>query len=398
MLEWYDFYLYIYWSPILSKRFFGAESSSANLLFIMAFYVIGFIFRPIGGVFFGRLGDTIGRKRTFISSLIVMAGSTFLMGFIPTYETVGIFAPILLAFLRITQTFPSGGELPGAFCYLYEAGTANKKFMTSFAGFSNQLGGLLAAVECYFLTKHYPLEVFPDTGWRISFIVGGLIGLCLIFLRYRLHETSAFHDISVHHKIVRYPLWQVFQENCGKIIRGGAFGAMQTLCYHFIAVIFPIYFFQINELSNEQRLITSMTLLAIITLPLPFYGLLAEKYSVSRLAIISSLCVLVLLFPLHIAIGMTYNWLIMPVIVLLALCVSCVTAIWPYFVTNLFPTNIRYTCVGLSFNIADGVFGGIGSLFTYYLINIKHDLSIFIIIAFISCAVSISSCIKLRIM
>lgn len=108
LLEWYDFYLYVFWSSILAERFFNEKTASGNLLFIVAFYATGFIFRPLGGVFFGRLGDRIGRKKAFISSLLMMSISTFLMGFIPTYKEIGIAAPIILAILRISQSLPSG--------------------------------------------------------------------------------------------------------------------------------------------------------------------------------------------------------------------------------------------------------------------------------------------------
>ncbi|HSX13190.1 MAG TPA: MFS transporter [Chlamydiales bacterium] len=397
VLEWYDFYLYIIWSPVLSKQFFGQEGTSFNLLFIMAFYAIGFIFRPLGGVFFGRLGDRVGRKKAFISSLAVMAGSTFLMGFIPTYDKVGVLAPILLAFLRIAQSFPSGGELPGAFCYLYEAGTENRKFTTSFAGFGNQIGAIVAAIEGYFLAKHFPVETYPNLGWRTAFIIGGIIGLFGIFLRARLQETESFLELSAHQKITRAPIWKAFQGYWGKIVRGGIFGAMQTVCYHFIAVIFPIYFFRSSGMSSEQGLLTTIILLTITTLPLPFYGLLAERFGVLRLAIVACLCVIALLYPLHIAISHP-GWNTLFIIGLIALCVSCLTAIWPYFITHLFPTHVRYTCVGLSFNIADGVIGGLTSLTAFYLINVQKNFSLFTWLVLASCLVSVASCAKIKIL
>jgi MFS transporter, MHS family, proline/betaine transporter len=150
ILEWYDNYLYVFWAPTLSSLFFAENSQAVRLFSIVAIFSIGFIFRPFGGVFFGRLGDRVGRRKAFILSLVVMAIPTVFMGFIPVYSQVGIFAPIILAILRIVQTFPSGGELPGAFCYLYEnAGPNNKKFMSSFAGVGNQIGIVLTQLAPY---------------------------------------------------------------------------------------------------------------------------------------------------------------------------------------------------------------------------------------------------------
>jgi len=396
ILEWYDFYLYIFWSPTLAKLFFNTESTSAHLLFIIAFFTIGFIFRPVGGVFFGRLGDRIGRKKTFILSLVMMALSTFFMGFIPTYAQIGIFAPILLAVFRIAQTFPSGGELPGAFCYLYEAGPTNKKFTTSFAGFGNQIGIILAVLECYLLEKYFSVEIFSNLGWRISFIVGGLIGFGGVFLRYRLHETNSFQELAAHHKITPVSIWNVFQGNWGRILRGGAFGAMQTVGFHVISVLFPIYFFKLSGMNDAQGLVATIVLLTITTIPLPLYGLLAEKCNMARFAIASCLCMLILLYFLYHAIKLAYPEYIMLVMGLIALCVACLTAVWPYFLSHLFPTHVRYTCVGLSFNIADGVLGGLSSLLSLYFINIEKNFSLFVWIMFASCIISIISCLKIK--
>ncbi len=396
VLEWYDFYLYIFWSKTLSTVFFREGNASINLIFIIGFFAVGFIFRPLGGLFFGRLGDKIGRKKTFIICLFLMSVPTFLMGFLPGYSQIGIYAPIFLAILRIGQTFPSGGELPGAFCYLYEAGAKNKKFVTSFAGMGNQIGIILAALECLLLEKILPEEIFSDIGWRVSFIVGGLIGMGGIFLRYRLHETSSFHEIVVHHKIVKASIRTVISKNWKKLLRGISFGTMQTLSFHFISILFPLYFLKLRKEDDSLDLIATAVLLCVATVPLPIYGLLAEKYGVSRLAVISCLCLMLLLYPLHVTLKHSEPWNAMIVMGLIALCIACFTAIWPYFLSHLFPTHIRYTCVGLSFNITDGIFGGISSLLSLYLINIKNNFTAVIWIIFLGCIVSLFSCAKIK--
>lgn len=396
ILEWYDFYLYIFWSPTLATLFCNDCSPSVCLLFIVALYAIGFIFRPLGGVFFGRLGDFIGRKKAFIGSLLMMSIPTFLMGFIPTYSQIGPAALFLLAFLRIAQTFPSGGELPGAFCYLYEAGQANKKFTSSFAGVGNQIGIILAALECYILKANFSEAWLSTTGWRVAFIVGGLIGSCGIFLRYKLHETKSFQELMSHHKIVKTPIRSVFQANWGRILRGISFGTMQTVCFHFISVLFPLYFFNFIGLDNLQHLIATITLLVVTTIPLPIYGWLAEKYNVKTLAIGSCLGTLLLLYPLHDAVNSLSPRYVLLTMGIMAICVACLTALWPYFLSHLFPTRIRYTCVGLSFNIGDGVIGGLSSLFILYFISIENIFTFFTWTAAVSCIISIASCLKIK--
>lgn len=396
ILEWYDIYLYIFWAPILSNLFFGENSESIRLFNTISLFALGFILRPLGGVFFGHLGDRIGRRRAFILSMVCMAIPTFIMGFIPIYSQIGIFAPILLAILRIAQTFPSGGELPGAFCYLYEnASPRNKKFMSSFAGVGNQIGIGLAALECYFLKNSFSEETLTHWGWRISFIVGGLIGLGGFFLRYKLHETKLFQEMVTHHRMIRASIFSIFREHWLGILRGVFFGATQTTSFHFISVLFPIFFFHIFGINESQGLIATLVLLAILTIPLPIYGLLAEKYDVKYLVIGSCLLMLSLLYPLYSAIQSFSSYAVL-VIGIFALCLTCLTALWPYFLSHLFPTRVRYTCVGLSFNICDGGIGGLSSLFILYLFSVKKDLTAFVWIALISCLLSIISCMKIK--
>lgn len=220
VLEWYDFYLFVFWTSSISDLFLPENPPFHPMVFMMSLFVLGFAARPFGGWYFGRLGDRIGRQKAFMRSLIIMTGSTALMGFLPTYEQVGIIAPILLVILRLGQTFPSGGELPGAFCYLYEADSNNKIFTTSFAGLGNQIGIILAAAECLLLKKLFPEDLLHTIGWRISFFVGGLLGGCGIFLRSHLHETHAFEQLSGHHKIHPTHLKQLVKEYWGRMVRG----------------------------------------------------------------------------------------------------------------------------------------------------------------------------------
>lgn len=140
----------------------------------------------------------------------------------------------------------------------------------------------------------------------------------------------------------------------------------------------------------------TILLLTITTIPLPVYGLLAEKYNIVPLAIGASLSMLVLLYPLYNVINLPHQKYTLLIIGLSALCISCITAIWPYFISSLFPTRIRYTCVGLSFNIADGIVGGFSSLISFYFINMHESSVIFVWIILISCIISIASCLKMK--
>ncbi len=391
ILEWYDIYLYIFWAPTLSALFFK-DNSSYSLFKIILLFALGYICRPLGGIVFGRLGDRIGRRQAFILSILLMTIPTFLLGLIPTYSQLGIYSPLILAFCRILQTFPSGGELPGAFCYLYEnADLKNRKFMTSFAGVGNQIGIALSAIECFLLETFLPSNILTEWGWRISFAVGGLIGLGGFFLRYRLHETKLFQELVVHHRMSQDSTLQVIKENWRKIITGISYGAAQTVSFHFISILFPIFFYKNFGISYSRNLIPSIALMILTTLPLPLFGLIGDKFGIKNLLIGACMGMICLLFPLYLSVQDYSVTGILVSMGLYVLCFTCITALWPYLISHLFHTSARYTCLGLSFNIADGVFGGIGTLITFYLVDVVDDFAWFTWALLIACLISLIS-------
>ncbi|MES2273103.1 MAG: MFS transporter, partial [Chlamydiota bacterium] len=202
ILEWFEIYLYIYWAPVLAEIFFSLGSSVSNLFSVFVIFGAGFLARPLGAILFGRYGDQMGRKKSFTLSIIFMTIPTALIGILPTYEQIGIYAPILLCIMRLAQSIPAAGEAPGAFCYLYEnADEENKKFMTSWGAFGNQIGAILAVIECFLMEQFMSHQFLVSWGWRISFLTGGLIGLLGIYLRHKLHETILFSKLQVNHKV-----------------------------------------------------------------------------------------------------------------------------------------------------------------------------------------------------
>lgn len=396
ILEWYDIYLYVFWAPTLSTLFFKQGSPSINLFNTIAFFALGFFFRPLGGLLFGRLGDHLGRKTSFILSILLMTIPTFVLGLIPTYSQIGIFAPIILAFSRVLQTFPSGGELPGVFCYLYEsADCRNRKFMTSFAGVGNQIGVALSVIECFLLEKFLPEDILINWGWRISFIFGGFIGLTGLFLRYKLHETHLFQEV-VDHKTPEKSLSEVIKSNWKNIMTGISYGSAQTVSFHLMSILFPIYLYKNIGIDFHQNLTYSLVLLALTTLPLPVFGLLGDKFGVRKLLICACVGIICLIYPMYEAvhaISMGYKVIIS---ILFVMCFTCITALWPYLISNLFGTSVRYTCVGLSFNLADGVLGGLSIVASTYLFNFTGNPGSFTLILAIACFISLFSYLNIR--
>ena len=397
ILEWYDIYLYVYWAPIISSLFFKQNSQFLNTFNTVLLFSVGFIFRPLGGIFFGHLGDRIGRKQTFILTIILMTIPTFVLGLLPVYDQIGIFAPIFLAIIRILQTFPAGGEIPGVFCYLYENSSQNnKKFMTSFAGVGNQIGILLSALECFLFEIYFTEEFLIEWGWRISFIVGGFIGLSGYYLRYKLHETKLFHEMVLHHKMSKKSLLEILKIRWKSILTGISYGAAQTGSFHLVSILFPVYIYRAIGIDPTKNFIASIIFIGLMTLPLPIYGLIGDRFGVKKILIGSCIGMICLLYPLHVAISDMSTQYMMWIMGMYVLCFTSITAYWPYLISNLFPTSDRYTCTGLSFNIADGVFGGLTTLIALYILEASGDIGSFVWILLICCIMSLVSFIKIK--
>jgi len=364
LLEWFDIYAYAYLSPILAKVFYEQQSSEDNLIKIFLIFGIAFIVRPFGGILFGRIGDRFGRKTSFLWSVILITIPTFAMGCLPTYSQIGVYASYLLAALRILQAIPAAGEFPGAMCFLYEfsnrqPGQHNRRFMTSWSEVGNQLGAILAVAEAYFMKTYTSPEFMLAWGWRITFWSAGAVGILSIYLRKALHETPMFESVKKHHTIGPETTHHVFTKYKRQVILGTAFGMVCASTFYLAATYIPAYLWKELGLTYTQNIIVTLSILSLSTLLLPFIGKLGDIWNNKMMLVSSILIVIVLLYPLQYAMS-THNMLLLLFIGLVyVIFTSCITALIGYVLAHLFPVQIRYTAVGLTFNIADGIVGGL---------------------------------------
>ena len=378
LLEWYELYLFVYWAPIIAELFFDSNSEYVNLTYTFLIFGMGFLARPLGGVFFGRLGDRIGRRKSMLLSMLMMTVPTFITGLLPTQAMIGSLAPILLGFMRLFQSFPAGGEHPGASCYPYEnSKVQNRRFMSSWGAFGFQVGILISTVECFFLEKYLPYEDLITWGWRLSFIVGGLIGLCGLFLRYRLHETPLYREMLSHEQIVKEPLLEVVQRYWKKMLLGVGFCALNSSAFYLLTVNLPVYFGKILGISYKDNLIITMFLLILITVPLPLFGKLADRFDNQKMLVASTIGIILLLYPIYFTINHPSLVLMGVLILIFSLFFTFLSALIPYLLSDLFPTHARFTCVGISFNVVDALIGGFTPVVALYLLHLTGQQGAF---------------------
>ncbi|MEK7253166.1 MAG: MFS transporter, partial [Bacteroidota bacterium] len=227
LIEWYDFYIFGSLAAILALQFFPRDNPTAAFLSTLATFAAGFIVRPFGALVFGRLGDLIGRKYTFLLTLILMGGSTFLIGFIPSYETIGPLAPILVLTLRLIQGLALGGEYGGAATYVAEHSPKSRRgYFTSFIQTTATLGLFLSLGIILLTRQSVGVEEFGSWGWRIPFWVSIFLVGISIYIRLKMQESPLFAKIKLEGKISSNPLKESFGHKLNlKMVLLALFGA-----------------------------------------------------------------------------------------------------------------------------------------------------------------------------
>lgn len=227
LIEWYDFYIFGSLATIIGAQLFPADAGASALINTLAIFAAGFIVRPFGALVFGRLGDLIGRKYTFLLTLVLMGGSTFLIGLIPSYSSIGYFAPILVLILRLVQGLALGGEYGGAATYVAEHAPKGKRgFFTSWIQTTATLG-LFLSLGIIVLSKNIiGAAAFADWGWRIPFLLSILLVGVSIYIRLKMHESPMFTKLKTEGNISKNPLKESFSKKGNfKMVLLALFGA-----------------------------------------------------------------------------------------------------------------------------------------------------------------------------
>lgn len=227
LIEWYDFYIFGSLATIIGKQLFPSDAGASALINTLAIFAAGFIVRPFGALVFGRLGDLIGRKYTFLLTLVLMGGSTFLIGLIPSYASIGYAAPILVLILRLIQGLALGGEYGGAATYVAEHAPANKRgFYTSWIQTTATLGLFLSLGVIVLTKSSLGAEAFGDWGWRIPFLISIVLVIVSIYIRVSMHESPQFTKLKSEGKISTNPLKESFRNRANfKMVLLALFGA-----------------------------------------------------------------------------------------------------------------------------------------------------------------------------
>ena len=281
LIEWYDFYIFGSLATVLSTKFFPTDNPTAAFLNTLATFAAGFVVRPFGALVFGRLGDLIGRKYTFMVTLMLMGGATFAIGLIPSYATIGAWAPILVLTLRLLQGLALGGEYGGAATYVAEHAPAEKRgFFTSWIQTTATLGLVISLAVIMATRSALSKEAFDDYGWRIPFLVSILMVLVSLLIRKNMEESPMFEQAKAEGKISKNPLKESFGNKLNlKYVLLALFGATmgQGLVWYTGQFYAQTFLLKICNLDDIQ---TNMILVIGLLLGTPlfvFFGALSDR-------------------------------------------------------------------------------------------------------------------------
>jgi len=370
-VEWFDFAAYGFLATILTREFFPGSDPTVGLLKTFAVFAVAFALRPLGGLFFGVIGDRFGRKRTLALTILMMAGATTLIGLLPTYARIGYWAPLLLTIIRCVQGFSAGGEYAGACAYVMEhAPRRRRAFFGSFVPVSTFSSFACAAVVTYVLESSLSSATMVDWGWRIPFLVAAPVGLIGVYLRMNLHETPAFKALEGKKKVAHAPLVETMRSQSGNILKLGAFISVTALSFYTFTTYFATYLQVAGHLSRGSSLLVTVLALFFAAALCPLAGLFSDR--VGRRATIASTCVFIIVsvypaFTLGGSGSLSPSLLGVALLAVGAVLSGVVTA---PLLSEVFPTQTRYTASAITYNLAYTIFGGTAPLVATWLISV----------------------------
>ncbi|RFC78007.1 proline/glycine betaine transporter ProP [Streptomyces sp. AcE210] len=387
-MEWFDFGVYAYLAGTLGKVFFPSSSPGAQVVSTFATFAAAFVVRPLGGLVFGPLGDRVGRQKVLAATMIMMAASTFAVGFLPTYSAVGFLAPILLLVCRLVQGFSTGGEYAGATTYIAEyAPDKRRGFLGSWLDFGTFIGYSLGSGLVTVLTLALGSDGLEDWGWRIPFFVAGPLGLIGLYLRMKLEETPAFkqeaayaHAQASGKRADEDPVEQARQSGKGRVKEIFArhweavlicmgLVLLYNVTNYMVTSYLPTYMtVTLGESDTTAQLLVLGTMLLVVLL-ITTVGRTSDRWGRRPMFMAGSIALIALSYPAFLLIR--EGGILLPAFgcmilgMLLVMFAGTAAATLP----ALFPTRIRYGALSIAYNLSVSLFGGTTPLFASGLVE-----------------------------
>lgn len=374
-LEQFDFFLFGFYASDIAKVFFPSHDEFASLMMTFAAFGAGFLMRPLGAVVLGSYIDKVGRKKGLIMTLSLMATGTIILAFMPGYQTIGVFAPLLVLLGRLLQGFSAGAELGGVSVYLAEIAPPGRKgFYTAWQSASQQVAIVLAALLGYAVSIMFTRAQIDDWAWRIPFFVGCAIIPLIFIMREHMEETEAF---VAHAKKTRPTMGQIVKSmfaNWKVVLCGAMVVAMTTTTFYLITVYTPTFANKVLHLSTTDSLVVTAIVGISNFIWLPIGGMLSDKYGRKGIMIAVTVVTIFTAYPAlsWLAAAPSFTRLLL-VLLLFSFYFGMYNGAAIVALAEVIPMAVRVVGFSMAYSLATAIFGGFTPAMSTYLIKVTGD-------------------------
>lgn len=367
-LEYYDVMLYGFFAAKLAPLFFPTENPKISIIASLVTFAAGFLMRPLGGVFFGHIGDKLGRRYALAFAIILVTIPTFIIGILPTYEVIGVTAPMILLLCRLLQGLCVGGEYSGAAVFVIEHSEGKQSsFISGLLCSSGIAGGVLGTFIGYICT----LPFMPEWGWRIPFLIGSLIGLVGYYIRTRVAESPAFEATKKLKKLDKYPLIEIFKTKKRNLLCTIGVGGTSLITFYIVSVYMNVLLTTKLNLPLSKIMLINVGVNLTWTFLLPVMGWLADKVGKEKLMSSSCIALFLISYPMFMLLEAELS---LQNIVLFQMVLSIIGAAYTApnsaLLISFFPVKERYSGMGLGYALGGALLGGTTPLIAAGLVNL----------------------------
>jgi MFS transporter, MHS family, proline/betaine transporter len=362
-VEYYDFVAYAYFAAVFGPLFFPVGSASASLLLAFAAFATSYLVRPLGALIFGPLGDRYGRRSVLSGVILLMSIATTLIGVLPTYEQIGLAAPVLLTVIRLIQGMSVGGEFGGATSYVAEFAPPRRRgVLLSWLGVAIGLGLLAGALASAVVTSAVSPDALLGWGWRVPFLLALPLGLVGVYLRLRLDDTPEFVAAAQEREIEEAPLRTSIRRDLPTIALTVAILAALTVFTYLYLIYMPTYLTSVLEYARPTALLANAVGIVAFCVGMPLFGSLSDRIGRRPVLIAGSAALTVLSYPGFLLMGTGDIALLVTALAVLGALTAATFAPALPILPELFSVGTRYTSLGLGWNVTAVVFGGAAPL------------------------------------
>ncbi len=382
-MEWFDFGVYGFVAYVLGKVFFPEASPSVQMIAALATFSVPFLIRPLGGLFFGRLGDKYGRQKVLAATIVIMSLSTFAIGLIPSYDSIGLWAPILMLLAKMAQGFSVGGEYTGASIFVAEYAPDRKRgFLGSWLDFGSIAGFVLGAGVVVLISAVIGEDAFQSWGWRLPFFLALPLGMIGLYLRHALEETPAFQQHveqleqgdreglaggpKVSFKEVATKHWRSLMTCVGVVV-------VTNVTYYMLLTYMPSYLSHNLHYSENHGVLIIIAIMVGMLFVQPMIGFVSDKIGRKPFILFGSIALFFLAIPAFMLINSGKLGLIFSGLLIIAVVLNFFIGVMASTLPAMFPTHIRYSALASAFNISI-LIAGLTPTAMAWLVETTHNL------------------------